>query len=429
MNSTQNILPTNVKNVNIENIYAPGFLTGSSSNVIKNPFLTLVNEILEPLRDEPLSLAVLLERGVISADIDIGIDITDEKKATADMAFITFMLSQYHKDHRKNGTAAKYNINVGNAPPISFFCMKNCPLGGKEVFTTDNDMILASVLGLNTVVKTLRSNDMAGMHPLSRTAVTESGIAALEDYLSDSEAYQTRFRKSLMSPGVTAVKLYNTACARKSHQFFGKTDYYIPELAAAQLITGIMSSKGQNAALIDITNRNLHKMSTACGGLDKDVILDLMDFCSASGSRYDAAAIYNAYKNKTMLETGYKPIKSMVVPQGFTRPGRSTVEQPPVSDSSSPSTSTGQVSRQSSLSPEELKVKEMEERMEEDKKEIEALRRMLKDSKTTAVTKKNVNANNNNKNNRSSAGGKKGGGSVSSDAGDQSVEDQFSMKT
>lgn len=111
-------------------------MSGASSNIIKNPFETLVNEILVPLSETGLALALLLDGNASHADINIEMGVTDEKKATADMAFITFMLSQYHKDYRKNGAAARFNVSVGKCEPISFFCMKNYTFGGKEKFLT-----------------------------------------------------------------------------------------------------------------------------------------------------------------------------------------------------------------------------------------------------------------------------------------------------
>lgn len=293
------VLPSTLQKVTISNEYAPGFLSSVSSNIQKDPAAVLKNEILNKLGANNISLGGMFRSGKNFVDIDIDIDVTNEKKATSDMAFITFMLSRYHKDHRKNGSAAKFAVSVGDTTPIEFYCMKNYTYAGDEEYTTDNDMILASILGLNATVRCLRKHNMAGMHPLSRTAITEEGVDQLCDYLYGSDRFNTELGINEGNVKQTAVKLYNTACARKCHQFTGITKYYIPELAAAQLIMGVMSSKNQSSALIDITNRNISKISRAAGSLSKSLMMDFMDFCKPPGSQYDIVEIFNAYKNKS----------------------------------------------------------------------------------------------------------------------------------
>lgn len=56
---------------------------------------------------------------------------------------------------------------------------------------TDKDMIHASIFALNVVVNGMRSNYMAGMHPLSRVAITEELIRSLFDQCVDDD-YLTR---------------------------------------------------------------------------------------------------------------------------------------------------------------------------------------------------------------------------------------------
>lgn len=299
MSAGQRILPAAPRSVTLTNEYAPGFLSGITSTIIKDPALILRKEILEPLRGAQLTLGTLA--GSTNMDVDIPLDVSEGDKATADMAFITFMLSRYHKEYRRAGTAAKFSVEVGNSSPITFYCMKNYTYSGTDDFTTDNDMILASILGLNTVVSSLRRNGMAGMHPLSRTAITEDGIQMLDEYLKEDEKFSVLYGNELRKKSVVPVKLYNTACARKSHQFTGTTKYYMPELAAAQLIMGVMTSKGQSPGLIDITNRNLAKIAKANGSLDKDVVLELMNFCTPASSAYNAEELFSAYKNKTRM--------------------------------------------------------------------------------------------------------------------------------
>ncbi|AJG39324.2 nucleocapsid protein [Wuhan Insect virus 2] len=299
MSAGQRILPAAPRSVTLANEYAPGFLSGITSTIIKDPALILKREILEPLRGAQLTLGALASSN--DMDVDIPLDVSEGDKATADMAFITFMLSRYHKEYRRAGTAAKFSVEVGNSSPITFYCMKNYTYSGTDDFTTDNDMILASILGLNTVVSSLRRNGMAGMHPLSRTAITEDGIQMLDEYMKEDEKFSIIYGNELKKKGVVPVKLYNTACARKSHQFTGTTKYYMPELAAAQLIMGVMTSKGQSPGLIDITNRNLAKIAKANGSLDKDIVLELMDFCTPASSAYNAEELFGAYKNKTRM--------------------------------------------------------------------------------------------------------------------------------
>lgn len=297
------LLPSAAQTVNIKNEYAPGFLSNITSEIVKDPFDTLVNKILKPLDDQKLTITRNILVGRPNADVNLNLDLGgNDKDATSDMAFITFMLSRYHKEYRKNGNAAKFSVHVGTSRPIEFYCMKGYTYGGEDKYTTDNDMILASILGLNTVVGSLRANNMAGMHPLSRMAVTEDGIASLEDYLVSRQSLSERFMLGHTADKVTAVKLFNTACARKSHQFQGSTVFYYPELAAAQLIMGVMTSKAQSPSLIDITNKNLQKIARAAGSLDRDVVVELMEHCTPPNTAYNAQELFAKYKNKTMAQ-------------------------------------------------------------------------------------------------------------------------------
>lgn len=310
MSIGQKILPQVPQTVTNQNIFAPGYLSSVTSAVQKDPKHTLLEEILKPLQAHDLTLGELLHANTRSIDIDLELSLDQGEKATSDMAFVTFMLSRYHK-YRTYGTTTnqiyqnyltRFIVVVGNAQPINFYCMKKYAYAGTEIFLTDNDMVLASILGINAVVASLRKNDIAGMHPLSRTAVTEEGLGAFDEFLMGHDEYSTTFNmRHYGGTKIVPVKLFNTACARKSHQFIGSTRYYIPELAAAQLVTGVMFSKGNSPGLIDLTNWNLRKIAKASGGMNKELFLELMDYCTPASSAYNAEEIYNLYRNKSKL--------------------------------------------------------------------------------------------------------------------------------
>lgn len=166
------------------------------------------------------------------------------------------------------------------------------------------------------------------MHPLSRTAASEEGDDALSDYLYSSYLYNKMFHMSSVNRTDVAVKLFNTACARKCHQFTDKTMYYLPELAATQLIMGVMSAKTQSPALIDITNRNISKISRASGTLSKGVIMEFMDYCKPPGSQYDASEIFEAYKNKTKKRTQAEYLTAIETMRAFKIPKTQALPYP-----------------------------------------------------------------------------------------------------
>lgn len=178
------------------------------------------------------------------------------------------MLSSYYKNERlpQNGPK-KYRFFIRKAGDSSqrlgtfeFYSLKNTPINNNAAnITTDQDMIHASILGLNMLVKGMRAQDMAGMHPLSRVAASELNIDALNDFISTSPK-MSQYTSLQNNPKITAVKLYNTACTRKAHQFYGQTNYYCPELAAATLITGIISSRKNSEGLIKITDYVLYEI-------------------------------------------------------------------------------------------------------------------------------------------------------------------------
>lgn len=185
------------------------------------------------------------------------------------------MLSSYYKNERltQNGPK-KYRFFVRKAGDNSqrlgtfeFYSLKNTPINTNAAnITTDQDMIHASILGLNMLVKGMRARNMAGMHPLSRVAASELNIDAFADFITTNPK-MSQYAELQFDLKITAVKLYNTY-TRKAHQYYGQTSHYCPELAAATLITGVMSSRKNSDGLLKIVDSSLQKIARSSGSLD-----------------------------------------------------------------------------------------------------------------------------------------------------------------
>lgn len=296
------ILPITPQEISIDKAFAPNFLTTVGQQIANPPSYVLSNYIIKPFINDSF-YASLIDNREISTDGDIVVE--GEFQAKSEVAVVSFMLSTYYKDYRQRvSTATKFKLNVSTTgpdathrTPIEFYCLKNYSLKPTDiVIISDQDMIHASILGLNMSVKSMREKSMAGMHPLSRTSVSEEGLSAFSEFLSKD----VRMKQYLteLSPLNTAVKLFNTACTRKSHQFYGDTRFYCPELAAAALISGVMNTQKVSRGLIDITNSALKKIARTAGTLDQDLVITLMDFTIAGGTALDAQAIFDAFKAK-----------------------------------------------------------------------------------------------------------------------------------
>lgn len=154
------------------------------------------------------------------------------------------------------------------------------------------------------LVKSMRKQGMAGMHPLSRVSASEQNINDLTDYLSDTKLVNEYLIKH--SSIEQSVKLYNTACTRKAYQFQAATKNYLPELAAATLITSVMSSKTTCRQLLEITNSTLRKIAKAAGSLNQELVQDLMEYTVSSSAALSAEEIFARFKNRrpTFVEMG-----------------------------------------------------------------------------------------------------------------------------
>lgn len=304
--SATTLMATTPQEIDLTKTFAPNFLATVGAQNIKKPAEVLATEILGkiPDPDEKFLIGALKTGDILDVDVDLAVP--SNMAAKTDLAFISYMLSSYYKNEKINQNGAKrykYTVNkaANNNIPLGsfeFFSLKNTPLNtNANEIVTDQDMIHASILGLNMMVKGMRDNGMAAMHPLSRVAASEANINALSDFITTSSS-MIKYSTLMANNKYTAVKLYNTACTRKAHQFYGQTDFYCPELAAATLITGVMSSRKVSSGLIKIANSSLQKISRSSGSLDTNLVMNLMEFTVGSGSALDAEQIFNMYRSQ-----------------------------------------------------------------------------------------------------------------------------------
>lgn len=156
--------------------------------------------------------------------IDVDCDFPPNASATIDAAMMTYMLSTYYKEKKEKGVTGKIRISVpqgDNNVVWDFYNLRNVTLGNTDQkIVTDTDAIHAAILWNNMLVKGMRAQGMAGMHPLSRVAASEENIKGLRDYFQDRQVMAWASVDS-------CVKLFNTACSRKPYQFSGVTQYII----------------------------------------------------------------------------------------------------------------------------------------------------------------------------------------------------------
>lgn len=286
--------------------FSGNFLAMVGMHSQKSPTRTLCDDILGKVVDQEhdcyLRPLYDPDKGFnVDGDIATGGTMT----ASSDLAFISFMLSSYYKDVKQKSKAAshliykvkKANNNAEITATYDFYNLKGLKLDAKQsAVTTDQDMILASILGLNCLVKKMRSSGMAGMHPLSRVTATEGNLKSLLDYIKDHQgSFKADYEDNISIP----VKMFNLACTRKAHQFYNETKFYCPELAAAVLITGVMSAPKQTQnALMTIANSSLAKIVKSSGGLNTDMVTDLMAYTSTGSSAQNVVEIYDAFMSK-----------------------------------------------------------------------------------------------------------------------------------
>nr|UHM27570.1 MAG: nucleocapsid protein [Sanya sesamia inferens phasmavirus 1]UHM27574.1 MAG: nucleocapsid protein [Sanya Bunyavirales-like virus 1]UHM27683.1 MAG: nucleocapsid protein [Fushun Phasmavirus 3] len=301
-----NLMAITPQEIDLAKSFSPNFLATVGAQNIKKPAEVLVSEILNKIPDPDERFLASGSKSGDKLNVDTDLKIPSPLSAKTDLAFISYMLSSYYKSEKINQNGAKryrYTVNKAsnnNLPQGSFefFSLKNTPLNTNAVeIVTDQDMIHASILGLNMMVKGMREDGMAAMHPLSRVAASEANIGALSDFISTNSSMSI-YDNLMENNKYTAVKLYNTACTRKAHQFYGQTKFYCPELAAATLITGVMSSRKVSSGLIKIANSSLQKISRSSGSLDTNLVINLMEFTVGSGSALDAEQIFNMYKSQ-----------------------------------------------------------------------------------------------------------------------------------
>lgn len=195
------------------------------------------------------------------------------------------MLSKYYKEQKVKKIAGHVDITVDLGGGMKFnnqfynLSSFKATLDAKRTIVTDNDIIHAGVLWQNSLVVGMRNSWHAGMHPLSRVAASEQNLDKMADYLATSSKMKSfPFAKDKN----TAVKLFNTACTRKPHQFQGETMYYVPELAAACLIVNVMTSPKVSPGLLTIANSALKKIAKTAGAIDPELVMDMMDFTLAT---------------------------------------------------------------------------------------------------------------------------------------------------
>lgn len=305
----QAIIPVEIP---LAKVFAPNFLSTFGQQKLVRPSNILAKNIVSPFLTTDFSATnsffsdcIDYQNGDMILDHEKDISTPDgDFSAKCDVALIGYMLSSYYKTNRAAvQTVTKFRLNVTESTniivPIEFYCLKNYSLKSDDIdIISDQDMIHGSVLGLNMCVNAMRSKGMAAMHPLSRTTVSEEGLSSFKDFM-ETDSRMKKYQNLGMNRKVTAVKLFNTACTRKSHQFFGDTNFYCPELAAATLISGIMGTKKVSTGLINIANGALKKIARTAGTLDQNLVVDLMGFTISGGTAIDAEQVFQAYKNKS----------------------------------------------------------------------------------------------------------------------------------
>nr|QMP82325.1 nucleocapsid protein [Lepidopteran phasma-related virus OKIAV246] len=313
---TENILPTNVVSINLDVGFASNFLSAAGTEG-SNKASVVLAEILEKVESKQKPILVSKAKTTNGWNFDTDCDFIKDQSATVDGAYLSYMLASYYTLIKKEKKVGKINIIVNRNDPIVFDFYNLTGINNITTtggMTTDNDVIHAAILWQNMLVKNMRKNGYAAMHPLSRVAASENSIAAFVDFMEDSG---WRYTGKLPANTDTAVKLFNTACSRKPHQFTGQTAFYVPELAAATLVTSVMTSAKPSPGLISITNKTLGKISRAAGGFDTDLVSTLMEFTTGGSGSSTAEEIFNAFKNKKQAQMIYVRQPGLTVQKGY----------------------------------------------------------------------------------------------------------------
>ncbi|AXY66750.1 coat protein [Saesbyeol virus] len=309
------IISSPLKEISLDNNFAAGFLTAVSPSTVKRPSEILVNNIIQPFNANSFYSDLFTTVGDrVIVDCDKDLTVVGEFAAKPDIAVVSYMLSAYYKDQKKTcQTATRYNIKIplraGEEPTkLEFYNLRNYSLKPEDgELTSDQDLMLASVIGLNMCVQFHEGQGDGRYASSIKNNSERRGIKKFSQIFIDNDHRMSVYKALSRNTKTTAVKLFNTACMRKSHQFYGDTPFYCPELAAATTIVGVMSSQGASPGLIKITNSSLKKIAKAVGALDTDLIIDLMDFTIGGSSTMDAPEIFAAYrarKTSARLNTG-----------------------------------------------------------------------------------------------------------------------------
>lgn len=209
-------------------------------------------------------------------DADYGANFK-EPKCTPDVAFISYMLSSYHKEFKKGAVTAgaRIRVKVADTHIVEFLNLKGFTAGLAQDQMTDGDIGHGCVLMLNGLVNAMRAEKKAGMHPLSRRAFSENALGRLASFFT--------------IPVYDAVKLANVSCVRKAHQFQDVTKYYDPELAAAVILNGVYgTNKNVSKTTKDIARANIGKIVAAARrDFNEGKLFRLMDIAGTGTNGFD----------------------------------------------------------------------------------------------------------------------------------------------
>jgi hypothetical protein len=196
-------------------------------------------------------------------------------------AFFTYMLSGYFKERKNTNTYTKFGIEMNGYEPYYFYSLKNYTGNLPENTVVDTNVLQASIYWLNQRVSSMRSQDLSGMTALSRVTFSEQNIADIASL----------FHVTIDS----AVKFCNTSMVRKPYQFGVDYPFYDPELSAAALIMGVMSSN-PSAPLLKITRKIVGKIAKMAINFNNDKVIGLMQHVTGRVGELPVDEIFDRFK-------------------------------------------------------------------------------------------------------------------------------------